>query len=270
MSGRNSVDIIASSELPDHEAVRLLQMATDCPRSSLLLGLEVDPSDESTFRDLERRRSGGEPLQYIEGTAAFGFLELAVDERVLVPRPETEEILELVPSLVEAPNVIVDLCTGSGNLAIALGSMYPSAEVHATDLSADALAVAVSNAEAHGVAISFAHGDVFEPLPMSLAGTVDLLVANPPYLAESEYADLPDDVKREPMSALVAGPKGDEVLARIAEGAPRWLAPGGVVLCEISEFHGPRIVELFASVDARLVQDLSGKDRFVLGRRRVD
>ena len=118
--------------------------------------------------------------------------------------------------------------------------------------------------------IAFGHGDLYAPLPSDLRGRVDLLVANPPYLAEREYDTVPSDVKCEPRSALVAGPIGDEVLTRIAAQAADWLRPGGVVVCEIGEFHGARIEEAFSSLDGRLVQDLAGKDRFVVGRRRVE
>lgn len=248
----------------------MLMVITGRSRTDLLLDTPISEADAEEFRGLEEARLGGEPLQYIEGSVRFGPVEIAVDDRVLVPRPETEYLLEIIQERVDHPRVIVDLCTGSGNLAVALAAMYREADVYATDLAEDALAVASSNADLNGVEVTFGHGDLFVPLPDQLEEAVDLLVANPPYLAVIEYEDLPCDVKREPRTALVAGDEGDEVLARIAEQAGAWLAPGGLVICEISEFHGEAIVNHFRSLEGTLLQDLSGRDRFVIGHRRVE
>ncbi|MEE8456703.1 MAG: peptide chain release factor N(5)-glutamine methyltransferase [Acidimicrobiia bacterium] len=255
----------AAGDLPEHEAIRLLVTATGRTRSEVLLGFEVSPQERQTFASYVERRSRDEPLQYIEGTVAFGAVELHVDDRVLVPRPETEYLFELVTALIDDPDVIVDLCTGSGNLALALAAIFPNAEVFAVDLSPDAVNVSRSNAESNGLDITVLVGDLFDPLPDSLRGCVDLVVANPPYLATDEYADLPADVSAEPEMALVAGPRGDEVLERIARDAEDWLAPGGLIACEISEFHGDRIAALFQRYDAEVRQDLNGRDRYVIG-----
>lgn len=270
MSDGTSRDLVRGSGLPEHEAVRLLMSVTGKSRTDLLLGTPISEADADGFLRLEQARLGGQPLQYLEGSVSFGPVEIAVDDRVLVPRPETELLLEIIPQKIDQPSVIVDLCTGSGNLAIALAATYPNADVFATDLSEDALAVAAGNAESNGVAVAFGHGDLFAPLPARIKGHVDLLVANPPYLAEAEYRSLPDDVKREPKGALVAGDIGDEVLERIAGQAGTWLSVGGLVICEISEFHGAAILEHFGPLDGTLLQDLSGKDRFVIGHRRVE
>ncbi|MEA2010460.1 MAG: HemK/PrmC family methyltransferase, partial [Actinomycetota bacterium] len=143
---------------------------------------------------------------------------------------------------------------------------FPDAAVYATDISPDAVDLARANATQAGLDVTILLGDLFEPLPDHLRGQVDLIVSNPPYLAEDELVDLPIDVRdHEPTVALVAGPIGDEVLARIAETASEWLRPGGVVVCEISEFHGSVVADHFAGLGGEIRRDLSGKDRFVIG-----
>jgi len=256
-------------DLPDHETRRLLSTATGRSFTDLVIGVDPTSDDVDAFRELVERRRSGEPLQYIEGTVPFGPIEVAVDPRVLVPRPETEQLYEIACDIVDDPMVIVDLCTGSGNLAIALKHTFPSATVYATDISPDAADLARENARDAGLDVTILGGDLFEPLPHHLRGRIDLIVSNPPYLAVAELADLPIDVRdHEPTVALVAGPVGDEVLARIAEAAPEWLRPGGVVVCEISEFHGPAVAGHFVSVDGEIKQDLFGKERFVIGAAR--
>ncbi|MCL1598472.1 MAG: hypothetical protein M3094_04765, partial [Actinomycetia bacterium] len=129
-----STDLVTMlDDLPHHEVVRLVVAATGHPRADVLVGFDVTPEQVARFdRYVERRRTN-EPLQYIEGSVPFGPVDLIVDDRVLVPRPETEYLFELAISRVEFPSVIVDLCTGSGNLALALASTYPDASVYASD-----------------------------------------------------------------------------------------------------------------------------------------
>ncbi len=255
--------------LPRHEAERLLAVATGRSRAALLAGGRVPAAEAARFRDLCRRRRGGEPLQYLEGSVPFGPVTVRVDSRVLVPRPETERLYEIVTGLLHPapPAIVVDLCTGSGNLAIALAHDFPAAAVYATELSAKAAALAAENAAANGVAVTVLCGDLFAPLPAALAGSVDAVVANPPYVAAGEVAGLPVDVREhEPRRALVAGERGDEVLARIAAAAGRWLRPGGLLACEIGETQGRRARELFAFFAPDVLPDLTGRDRYVVGR----
>ena len=253
-------------DLPQHESRRLLEAATGRSWTELLLGVDLSSDDVEVFRALVERRRAREPLQYIEGSAQFGLIEVAVDPRVLVPRPETEQLYEIACGVVDNPSVIVDLCTGSGNLAIALKHAFPDATVYATDISPEAVDLARENVENAGLDVTILRGDLFDPLPDHLRGGVDLIVSNPPYLAAAELADLPIDVRdHEPTMALVAGPIGDEVLARIAGAALDWLRPGGVIACEISEFHGPVIAAHFAHIGGKIRRDLSGKERFVIG-----
>lgn len=234
--------------LPPHEMARL----------------EAVAGPDQPLEELVARRESGEPLQYIEGTAAFGPVELIVDERVLIPRPETEGLYELAARMVRNPKVIVDLCTGSGALALALKKRFPSASVFATDVSEDALAVAKANKERMGVDVTFGHGDLFDPLPHRLMGEVDLIVANPPYVAESQFSFLPADVRREPRVALVAGPTGLEVIQRIGDSSAKWLRPGGVLVCEIGERQGVSASSTVRDLSSVIRQDLTGRDRYLV------
>ncbi len=226
--------------------------------------LEAIAGPSQPLEELVERRLGGEPLQYIEGSAAFGPLELLVDERVLVPRPETEGLFEIAANMVRHPEVIVDLCTGSGALALALKDAFPSAAVFATDISEEALEVAAKNKIRNHLDVYLAHGDLFDPLPASLLGEVDLLVVNPPYVSEREYAGLPEDVKREPHGALVAGPTGLEIIQSIGASASRWLRPGGVLVCEIGATQGVSASSSFLDLPTVVRKDLAGRDRYVV------
>lgn len=236
--------------VPEHELRRLESVA------------EANGVD---LAELVARRLDGEPLQYIEGTAAFGPLDLIVDERVLIPRPETETLFEIASKMVRLPEVIVDFCTGSGALALALKQRFPAASVFATDISPEAIQVAMANMVRIGTPIYLAEGDLFEPLPASLAGSVDLIVANPPYVSEADFDSLPEDVKREPKVALVSGTTGLEIIERIGASADHWLRPGGVVACEIGESQGVAAASSFPGIPVVIRQDLTGRDRYVIG-----
>lgn len=237
--------------LPPHEVSRLKAVS----------------GPDNPLEDLVRRRADAEPLQYIEGSAAFGPLELFVDERVLVPRPETEGLFEMASRLVRHPAVVVDLCTGSGALALALKHRFPAASVFATDISPQALEVAELNKTLTGLDVYLAEGDLYDPLPASLRGEADLIVANPPYVAASDLPNLPRDVQREPQMALVSGPSGLETIQRIGAIAHRWLRPGGVVVCEIGETQGVSACACFSRLSTVVRQDLSGRDRYVVAVR---
>lgn len=237
------------ANLPPHEMSRLEAIAG---------------GDTRSLEELVSRRVDGEPLQYIEGTAAFGPIEVKVDSRVLVPRPETEGLYEIAIRMVRNPEVIVDLCTGSGALALSLKHSFPGAAVFATDVSEEAIEVAGENRERTGLDIYLAAGDLFDPLPASLLGEVDLLVANPPYVAQSDFDSLPPDVRREPHLALVSGPTGLEHIEKIGADAARWLRPGGVVICEIGERQGVSAATSFSDLPAVIRKDLAGRDRYVV------
>lgn len=240
--------MVTMDSIPEHELSRL----------------EAVASADQPLEKLIERRKNGEPLQYIEGSAAFGPLELRVDDRVLVPRPETEGLFDIASRMVRHPEVILDLCTGSGALALALKNEFPGASVFATDVSEDAIDVALTNRHATRLDIYLAVGDLFDPLPASLLGEVDLVVANPPYVSDVDFLTLPEDVQREPKVALVSGPTGLEVIQRIGASAAEWLRPGGVVICEIGESQGVSASSCFTDLPAVVRQDMAGRDRYVV------
>ncbi len=246
--GAEGVRLTGNGSLPPHELNRL----------------EAISGPDKPLAALVQRRIDGEPLQYIEGTASFGPLELLVDERVLVPRPETEGLLDLAIRMVRNPEVVIDLCTGSGALALALKHNFPGASVFATEISPEAIEVAALNKQRSGLEIYLAEGDLFDPLPASLLGEVDLIVANPPYVAVADLSSLPRDVQREPKVALVSGPTGLEVIERIGASVATWLRPGGVVVCEIDEHQGVSATSSFVDLPALIRQDLAGRDRYVV------
>lgn len=250
----------------------MLVVATGRSKTELLRVGDIGHAEVARFERLVTQRRSGIPLQYLEGTVQFGPLEIAVDPRALIPRPETERMWERVVEVIgdDSPSVIVDLCTGSGNLALAMKHTFPAAEVIGTDRSADALSLAMSNGARTGLDVRWLEGDLFDALPTSMRRTVDVIAANPPYIAAGEYDGLPVDVRdHEPIDALVSGPGGDEVLARIAAEAGEWLGPGGFIACEIGADQGPRAAELFAEFDPLVERDLAGRDRFVFGRSQV-
>ena len=233
-------------------------------------GLQVDGVLVDRFRRLVKRRLVGEPLQYLEGTAQFGPIELEVDRRVLVPRPETEQLWERAMGLLpDRPCTVVDMGTGSGCLALAIKYERPDARVVATDISADALEVARQNAEVLGLDVEFREGDRLSALDPSLRRNLGMIVTNPPYVAESEWAGLPPDVRNhEPRVALVMG-DGLDMYRYLAGEAGSWLAPTGVLVSEIGERQGEQIRRLFGEAGWGVVisRDLAGRDRVLVARK---
>ena len=256
-----------STGLPDHEARRLMQLATGLDATGVAMRDELTDVEAAAFAGYVDRRLRGEPLQYIEGTVQFGPIEVRVDPRVLIPRPETEVLWERAVAALgtaDENTVIVDIGTGSGALALALKHAFPSARVYATDVDADALDLARENVEQAGVTVL--GGDLFGALPFGMRGHVDLLVSNPPYVADGD--DLPAEVgEHEPARALFAGPVGDEILVRLAEQAFYWVKPGGWVFIEIGETQADRAIELFADFQCVVYQDLAGRPRILAGYR---
>ena len=259
------------TDLPPHELIRLKMAASGFDQATLGAGGALDVEATGRFAALVQRRLAGEPLQYLEGTAQFGPVEVAVDPRALIPRPETEVLWEdAVRSLAEAGpgTVIVDMCTGTGALALALKWTFPEAQVFATDLDSEALSLAVDNAAQLDLDVTFLEGDLFEALPAKLKGRIDLLVVNPPYVADGEWDALaPEITGHEPRHALVSGPEGTETIARIADEAYWWLGIGGWLFCEIGDTQGEKADELFGSLDREVRQDLTDRDRYIAGRK---
>jgi release factor glutamine methyltransferase len=249
----------------------------------------VGPADLGTIRALAARRRAGEPLQYVLGHWAFRTLDLLVDPRVLIPRPETEQVVEVVLGELdrlgqEAP-LVVDAGTGSGAIALALATELPGrhagARLWATDASAEALALAAENLErvtrAHGAAVlpvAFGLGSWLNALPISLRGTVDLIVSNPPYVSIGEWADLPNDVRCEPFTALVAGDGSDGTaglgdVELVLSQAWMWLARPGVVVIELAPHQAAAASALARTMgydEVRVENDLARRQRALVGR----
>ena len=263
-------DLLAAAGLPRHESERLLQLVTGGRRVDVLDESGLVAPDRARFIALVERRAAGEPLQYLEGFAAFGPIEVAVDGRVLIPRPETEQLWErAIAALPDRPARVLDLCTGSGCLALAVKHARPEDDVVGTDASPEALDVAQSNAERLGLAVEFVEGDLFGALATRWSATFDLIISNPPYVSEREWESLPAEIRdHEPRAALLGGNDGLSFHRRIASGAPGWLAPGGALVLEIGDRQGPDVLEILrvAGWAAELDVDLAGRDRFVVAR----
>ena len=214
------------------------------------------------------QRCTGTPLQHLTGEQQFMDLLLSVTPGVFVPRPETEILVEAALALVQGVDgpEVVDVGTGTGAVALAIKHYRPDARVWATDVSAAAVTLARGNAAQHGLDVEIRQGDLFDPLPADLAGHVDLVISNPPYVAWDEYEDLPPEVKAEPYEALVGG---TEVHGRLAELALRWLKPGGWLVVEIGSAQGREVRGLMERglEDVAVFSDLAGHDRVVRGRR---
>ncbi len=253
----------------------------------------LDADVVAAARALAARRAAGEPLQYVFGHWPFRSLDLVVDRRVLIPRPETEQVVEVALAAARrlaadggddsGGLVVVDAGTGSGAIALALAvelGAVVTRQVWATDTSADTLAVAARNvdsvragAPAGTVApVMLVEGSWLEPLPDSLRGRVDLVVSNPPYVSEDEWAALAPEVRREPRSALVAGPGSDgtpglaEVEAVLTQSLG-WLRPGGTVVVELAPGQADAAVDLARRAGfavAGVERDLAGRHRALL------
>ena len=226
------------SESPRLDAEVLLATVRGCSRILLYTAFdEVVPDDvRARFRELVRRRGDGEPVAYLTGTKEFFSLAFDVSPAVLVPRPETEQLVVRAIDLLrgEGSPRIADVGTGSGAIAVSLAKHLPSAEIVAIDISPAAIAVARANAVKHGVAdrIEFIESDLFANV--GPGRPFDLVASNPPYVRDDEFEGLPRDVRlHEPKQALVAGPTGVEVIGRLAAEAADRLSPGGWLLVEI-------------------------------------
>jgi len=255
-------------------------------------GTRATAEHVSRLEEMVRRRLGGEPLQYVLGSWAFRTLELSVDPRVLIPRPETEVVvghaldeLGLSAAGAEDHEVILaaDLGTGSGAMALSLAVEgpervgKPNLRVWATDREESSLQVALLNAEdvsaSHpGMArVSFARGSWFAALPRELAGHLSLVVANPPYVSDGEWAYLDPVVRdHEPRPAIVAGPTGTEAIDEILNAAPEWLRPNGTLVLEIAphQAEDAALRAIVSGFDAVIVRkDFADRSRALVARR---
>jgi release factor glutamine methyltransferase len=252
------------------DAEQLAAHVAGAERGRLTLIESIDDEFLVRYHDVVAARSRRVPLQHLTGTAAFGPVMLHVGPGVFIPRPETEAVLEWATAqrLAAAP-VIVDLCTGSGALALALARHWPAARVIAIDDSDDALDYARRNTQ--GTAVELVHADVAaDGLLPELDGRVDLIVANPPYVPDGVPLE-PEVADHDPPHAVFGGPDGMAVIGAVADRAGRWLRPGGLFAVEHDDSTSTLTVELiertglFDDIQAR--QDLTGRPRFVTASR---
>lgn len=265
------------SESPRLDAEVLLAHVRGCQRIMLYASFDEEVTEElrGRFREFVRRRAAGEPVAYLVGHREFFSLAFEVSPAVLVPRPETEALVSRVIDLCRAaasPSIL-DVGTGSGAIAVALAKHLSRARITASDRSLSALAVAMRNAERHGVAdrITFVESDLLDA--PELAGPWDVIVSNPPYVREAEFASLPRDVRDyEPRAALVAGPRGVELIERLVAAASQRLIPGGWLVLEAGPLVADEVNAILAAATdlepGAVLTDLAGLPRVFQARRR--
>ena len=244
-------------------------------RGSLLVSpSEAFPNDDVTrFRELIARRAKREPLAYITGTVVFRGLELEVGPGSLVPRPETEITAEraIWHARQRGPRpTIVDVGTGCGAIALAIAAEVPNARIFATERAGAARGWALRNLARTGLRCTLLPGDLMSLLHPALGGGVDVVVSNPPYIADEEFASLPPEVRRfEPREALLGGSTGLDVIVELLEQVRMWLAPGGWLIIEIGETQGERVKRLLKIIgydEVVIAKDLAGRDRVAEAR----
>jgi release factor glutamine methyltransferase len=232
----------------------------------------LQATELARYKELIRRRLAGEPVAYLLGNQEFWSLPLTVDPRVLIPRRDTETLVELALELLPAGRDarVADICTGSGAVALAVAKERPQAVVIATDVSEPALEVARLNAASNKLTVEFRRGDLLAPL----AGErFDLILSNPPYIPTGDLAGLSPEVKREPRLALDGGRDGLDAVRRLAAGAAAHLVPGGAIALEHGFDQGPAvrgILEAAGLREARTKKDLGGNDRVTWARNQND
>ncbi len=277
------------------EARWITEHASGCEGAAWLDVERVQPTVRSVayVESMTSRRVRGEPLQYVLGSWSFRGIDVMVDARVLIPRPETEWVVELAlreaervglrrdrasaiafGQLLGSPSrrVVADLGTGSAAIALALEAELPDVTVWATDASADALAVATANVAGRGAArVRCAQGDWFDALPEDLVGSLDLVVANPPYVTDAEHDSLAPEVRdHEPRRALVSGPTGLEAIEHLVAHAPRWLSSGAALVCELAPTQADAALALALRAgfaETEIHDDLTGRPRALIARR---
>jgi release factor glutamine methyltransferase len=231
---------------------------------------ELDEPELAPLRELVRRRGEGEPLQHLLGTVEFCGLTFLCDQRAMVPRPETEELAELLIAdfgLLIAKGHILDVGTGGGAIALSLATKFPEAKVYAVDVSEDALTLARENAKRLGLSerVQFTNSNLLE----NISERFDLIVANLPYIAMQDRQSLSREVMHDPEMALFAGERGDEIIRRLIEQAPPYLRPGGLLALEIGLDQSEALLAFLTEKnyhDIESKSDYSGKPRFLFAR----
>ncbi|MGH7228850.1 MAG: peptide chain release factor N(5)-glutamine methyltransferase [Nitrospiraceae bacterium] len=276
------VSLLSGAEIPnaENEAIWILEFALGTSRLALRLegSRTISPREQDRVMELFARRAAREPLQYILGSQEFCGLEFLVDRSVLIPRPETELLVEQVVqhNFRTWPPIIADIGTGSGCIAVALARALPTAVLYATDRSPAALRVAEHNAVRHGVKdrVRFLVGNLLEPLRAhGLEGKVAAVVSNPPYIPDRELLELQPEVRMfEPRLALAGGVDGLEFHHRLLGNAMEFLAPGGLLVLEVGQGQAGPLSEMAVAhtgyAQAGLVRDAAGIERVVCLRRK--
>ena len=273
-----AVEAFENAGVPDPriDAELILCHLTGMSRMSMLMqgATTLTSEQEQRFSSLLLSRTQRKPLQYLLGTQVFYGLDFQVDSRVLIPRQETETLCEWginhLRSL-KKPNVkALDLCTGSGAIAITLKHECPHADVTAADLSMDALAVASSNAKLNQTDIRFVQGDLWQPVEGEV---FDLILSNPPYIPTHDCDALQQEVMQEPRMALDGGLDGLDFYRRIANGALSHLSSDGMIAVEVGISEAQDVASLFTNaglIDVQIIKDLYGVERIVSARRRSE
>ena len=264
--------LAAGIETAAREADWILEWGTGLGRAQLLV------SGDRTLTSLEEARVFGamarrvirEPLQYILGTADFYGRPFSVAPGVLIPRPETEHLIEEALALLPAdrPSRVLDAGTGSGCIAITLAIEAPEAEVHAMDVSSEALRQAASNARTLAADVCWIHGSLFEEGPWTGLAGLDLIASNPPYVPDEDEVDLEPELAHEPRAALFVGPDPDAFVTRLARKGRQVLRSGGALVIEIhapDDSRGLRVLESEGYREVRIVRDLAGLPRVLIG-----
>jgi release factor glutamine methyltransferase len=265
---------VAGVASPEYDAAELLAHVLGTTRSGLALLTQVPDGVATAFEELVERRAGREPLQHLTGSAAFRYVELSVGPGVFVPRPETELLagwgIDRARQIAEAglTPVVVDLCTGSGAIALAVATEVPEAEVHAVELGDVAYEWATRNLA--GVGVDLRHGDMAEAFH-DLDDGVDVVLCNPPYIPLDAYESVAVEARdHDPALALWSGADGLDAMRVVEATAARLLRPGGVVGVEHADVQGESAPEVFSKTgrwtDVRDHPDLAGRPRFVTAR----
>lgn len=267
-----------AAQLPEREARWIIEEASG-ERLESVRGEGVHEKAAARVAGMVERRQNGEPLQYVLGSWSFRGLDLMVDRRVLIPRPETEEVVEVALRELDrmhgGDQIAVDLGTGSGAIALSMAYERKRLQVWAVDSSPGAVAVAQANLAGLGgwaaTRVRVVEGDWWDALPADMKGQVDLAVANPPYISSAEMETLPAEVADwEPKEALEAGPAGTEALDRILRGASEWLTSSGAVVMELAPHQAGAARAIAMSVGftyAEVEPDLAGRPRALVARK---
>ena len=287
--GRNTIRNILKSaieklkkseiEFPEINADTLLAYVISCDRTNLYTNPDdlINDSDICKYNELIHKRASHVPLQYITKRVEFMSLDFVVDEGVLIPRPETEILVEAVIKKTDNKRyhdriiTIIDIGTGSGNIAVSLAKSISNVKIYASDISREALTVANENVLRHDVTdqIHLLHGNVFEAFSSNVKkGQVDFIVSNPPYVSKSESKNLePELIDHEPLLALIGGVDGLFFYKQIIKDAANWIKPGGYLIIEIGETQANSIIKLMQNElhydEIEIINDLQGKERII-------